>query len=289
MRQQGKFVQVVLPKKDVGAPASISGFEEVVDLHDFDFNTDFDLLAVMDCGSRKRICSEQFMLCRPRLGVLNIDHHGAELFGDINVVVKDFSSTGELVFHLAQATGWTLTQQFAEAIWTAIVTDTDRFTLPATTATTLQCAATLHACGIRAAWLNDQLFRQCKPNALQLQARALKSLELWHDGTVATIALTTEDYRQTRCTKPDSDSFPLIPLSVAGAKLAVFFYPRPVDNPLVTRISIRSRVGSPVTALELATAFGGSGHTHSAAAAISASIPEAKQQVKEFLARRFTT
>lgn len=286
LQNQGKLATVVLPKKDVGSPKILDGFGEVVDIQDFDFSSEFDLLVVMDCGSRKRICSERFLECHPRLGILNIDHHGAELFGNCNLVVVDFSSTGELVFHLARTAGWKLDPQSAEALWTAIASDTDHFTLPATTAQTLHCAGTLHECGIRAAWLNDQLFRQVKPGAIQLQAKALSSLELWLNGTVATIALAPEDYRQTECTKQDSDAFPLIPLSVAGCKLGIFFYPRPVDNPMVTRISIRSRENSPVTALMLANAFGGSGHTHSAAAAIHAPLTEAKQQVKAYLEQR---
>ncbi len=283
LRAQGKNVQVVLPKTDVGRPAVLNGFAEVTDLDDFDFDAPCDLLAVLDCATPRRICDPRFLQIHSSRGILNIDHHGEEYFGNQNIVVPDLSSTGELVFDLAQAAGWTLDRDCAEALWTAIASDTDCFTLPATTANTLLCAASLHRCGIRANWLNDQLFRQVAVKTLQLQARALTSLELWNGGQVATISLTPEDFRQTGCAKQHSEAFPSIPLSVADAKFAIFFYPMPIDNPNQTRLSIRSRPTSHITARKLAEFFHGGGHTHAAAATVPISLPEARQAAKSFL------
>ena len=51
----------------------------------------------------------------------------------------------------------------------------------------------------------------------------------------------------------------ILPIVKDGVQLAVYFYPFPVDDPGHTRISARSRPGSPVVAKELAAHFGGGG------------------------------
>lgn len=284
LRAAGKDATVILPKKDVGPVRVLDGFGDVVNPDDFDFAAPPDLFVCLDCAEPSRICDERVRAWVGKVPTLNIDHHGKEIFGTRNYVVKDASSTGELVFDIASVAGWTITTRIAEALWCAILTDTSRFTSPATMPSTLRAAAALAEKGVRIAWLAEQLYQREPFNAFDLRRRAINSLERLFDGRVATISLTTEDFAATGCQKQDGETFPEIPNSLDGVQLAVFFYPFPVTDPGHTRISARSRPGSPVTAKTLAAHFGGGGHEHSAAATPALSIDDTKTAVREYLA-----
>ena len=287
LRAMGKDAAVVLPKRDVGPVRALGGFDATVNPDDFDFSAAPDLFVCLDCSDPSRICDERIRAWVGKVPTLNVDHHGKELFGTRNYVVKDASSTGELVFDIATAAGWTIGREAAEALWCAILTDTNRFTTPSTTPSTLRAAAALADKGVRIAWLAEQIYQREPFNAFDLRRRAVNSLERWFGGRVATIALSADDFAATGCKKQDGETFPEIPNSLEGVQLAVFFYPFPVDDPGHTRISARSRPGSPVTAKALAAHFGGGGHEHSAAATPALSIADTKKAVREWLAAGF--
>ena len=287
LRAAGKDATVVLPRKDVGPVRVLDRFDRVVDPDAFDFSALPDLFVCLDCADPSRICDERIRGWVGKTPTLNIDHHGKELFGTRNYVVKDASSTGELVYDIAHAVGWDIGPAVAEALWCAILTDTNRFTTPATEPSTLRAAAALAEKGVRIAWLAEQLYQREPFNAFALRRRAVGSLERWFDGRVATIALTPGDFAETGCKKQDGETFPEIPNSIEGVQLAIYFYPFPVDAPGHTRVSVRSRPGSPVVARTLAAQFGGGGHEHSAAATPALSVAGAKRAVREWLATVF--
>ncbi len=283
LRARGKDVTVLLPRKDVGPVRVLEGFEAVRDPDDFDFSCPPDLFLALDCSDPGRICDPRIAAWTETVPTLNIDHHGKALFGRWNYVVNDASSTGELVHDIAAAAGWPLDRPAAEALWCALVTDTNRFTLTAVTADTLRCAADLLAAGARAAWLSECIYMSEARNVFDLRTRAMKSLETWCGGLAAAISLDSDDFAQTGCTKQDAEEFPNIPRAIEGTKVSLYFYPFPVDHPTGARISARSREGSPVTARDIAEHFGGAGHLHSAGAVYPGSVHEAAAAVRSYL------
>jgi phosphoesterase RecJ-like protein len=222
---------------------------------------------------------------RDKAGVwpsLNIDHHATnERYGQVNLVRGDYSSTGEIIYDLAMAAGWGIDRDVAEALWVAIVTDTGRFSYSSTKPSTLRCAADLLSRGVRAAWLNDELFCMEDAKVLEIRRRALDSLETWLGGKVAVISLAAEDYSETGCTKSCTETFADIPRSVRGSVFAVFIYRLPGDGR--THLSIRSR--KPYSACELSKAFGGGGHDLAAGATTDLSIPAVKDELKVVIGR----
>ena len=280
LRKQGKQVLVLFKKSQIGVSSILEDFASITDIGEYDFGLMPELLICLDCSDSKRICDERICGWIGRIPTINIDHHGKELFGDFNLVIKDYSSTGELVYDLAKAANWRLDRQAAESLWVSIVTDTNQFSR-GVQSSTMYCAAELLSLGVRASWLNDVLFLQEPINVFELRKRAVNSLELWNDGLVSVISLQVDDFEETGCTKQDTDNFPNIPLSIKGSKIAVFIYPLMVRNEV--RISFRSREGCPVSAKKIAEHFGGSGHEHSAGAVFYGSVNGAKEAVRSFL------
>ncbi len=274
MRARGKTVRLAIPMNDLGAPGVLETFQS--------FRNDSpieapDLFVCLDCATVPRLALPEL---RNKAGVwptLNIDHHASNTrYGHLNYVIDDYSSTGEVIYDIAKAAGWPIDRDIAEALWVAIVTDTGRFSYSSTSPSTLRCGADLLACGVRAPWLNDELFCIKDRKEHDIYLRALSSLETWYDGKVAVITLTERDYEETGCTKSCTETFADIPRSVRGSVIAVFLYRLPGDPK--THASIRAR--APYSASALAQIFGGGGHELAAGATLDMGIDAAKAAIK---------
>src|SRR5687767_4897210 len=98
------------------------------------------VLIAVDCAQENRIV-EPTLVATASL-VVNIDHHHDNThFGDVDLVVDDASSTAEVLAGVFRELEVTLTAEIAEALYTALVTDTGRFQYSNTTAKALRLAA----------------------------------------------------------------------------------------------------------------------------------------------------
>jgi phosphoesterase RecJ-like protein len=277
MRARGKTIRLAIPMTDLGAPGVLETFQSFQD--DSPIAAP-DLFVCLDCATVPRLALPEL---RDKAGVwptLNIDHHSTNTrYGQLNYVIGDYSSTGEVIYDIAKAAGWPIDRDIAEALWVAIVTDTGRFSYSSTSPSTLRCGADLLSHGVRAPWLNDELFCVRDRKELDIHRRALSSLETWFDGRVAVISLTECDYEETGCTKSCTETFADIPRSVRGSVIAVFLYRLPGDPK--THASIRAR--APYSACALAQVFGGGGHELAAGATLDVSLGAAKAAIKDAL------
>src|SRR3954453_19440164 len=92
------------------------------------------VLIAVDCANESRIGPEPEPLEGAPL-VLDIDHHhDNSRFGQINLIVPNASSTGEVLRDVFAELGVELTPEIAEALYIALVTDTGRFQYSNTTA-----------------------------------------------------------------------------------------------------------------------------------------------------------
>src|SRR4029078_10970652 len=74
--------------------------------------------------------------------IVNIDHHHDNTrFGQVNLIVADASSTGEILRDVIRELDVALTPEIAEALYIAVVTDTGRFQYSNTSPKALRLAA----------------------------------------------------------------------------------------------------------------------------------------------------
>ncbi len=233
----------------------------------------------LDSATVKRIGTPIIVENFDAFKIVNIDHHETNpSYGTLNYVIPNSASTGEITWELAVSQKWELTRPIAEAVWTAVVTDTGRFSYSSTSARTFLCAADLKERGkIRQDYLNDELFCRTDNKVLQLKCRALSTLELWNGGRVAVIRLDAGDYGEFGCKKADTEDFVDIPRSVRGVKLAIYFFRSKAEEKCI-HLSIRSC--EPVSASDFASQFGGGGHHLAAGATIDGTMDEVIFTVK---------
>jgi phosphoesterase RecJ-like protein len=234
-----------------------------------------DVLFVVDATDLNRLGKlkrEQFHVKT----VIDIDHHlGNPQFGDVNWVVTEASSTGELIWRLAACCGWTIPQIGLEALYTAIVTDTGQFAYANTSARVLRIAASLIESGVNPENIWRRIYLNKSQAELELESRARASLTCAAGGRICCISLKYSDFVETGTGSQHTEELASIPRSLAGVELALFMYG--IDEGRQTKVSVRTMPGIDATAL--AKKFGGGGHRQAAGCTVPLKLDDAKVKV----------
>jgi phosphoesterase RecJ-like protein len=111
-----------------------------------------DLVIVLDISDVTRLGMLIETVKERGVPVACVDHHvsAGVLPPGPRYVDPNAAATGELIFELAIANGWPLTQQVARALYVAILTDTGGFRFSNTRPRTLRIAAELLETGVTA-------------------------------------------------------------------------------------------------------------------------------------------
>ena len=236
-----------------------------------------DVLFVIDSTDLSRMGKlkrEQFHV----KSVIDIDHHLKNPnFGNVNWVLTEASSTGELIWRLIACCGWKIPQAGLDALYTAIMTDTGQFAYANTSARVLRIAAWLveHGANPEEIWRQNYLNKS--PNEIALESRARASLETLAGGKICCISLKQSDFAATSTGPQHTEEFASIPRSVSGVELALFMYE--INNGQGTKVSVRTM--GHIDATKLAGQFGGGGHRQAAGCTLPFNLDIAKPKVFE--------
>ena len=244
-------------------------------------------LVVLDAGSLDRVGALAHEAPRA-VRIINIDHHRTNsLFGHVNYVDPRASCCGEMVYGILRAAGVALTPEIAGCLFTAIATDTGRFSYANTTPQSLEVCAALMRAGARPWELADRIYCSRPPSLLRLEGMALGSLRLEAEGRIATMEITRAMYDQTGTHSVDTQEFADLPLSIRGVQTSALLKElEPGPGAPRVKVSLRSRPSEDsVDVCAVAEAFGGGGHRHAAGCELHGSLPEARRRVVEMLRR----
>jgi bifunctional oligoribonuclease and PAP phosphatase NrnA len=241
------------------------------------------ILLALDCANERRIGpSAEELLDRVRL-VLDVDHHHDNTcFGDVNAIVGDASSTGEILADLFHELGVRLTPEIAEALYIAIVTDTGRFQYTNTTPKALRLAAELVEAGANVHRVFQGVYENVDFAKLKLLARALDHAKIFEGGRMIVSYLERADFEAAGAEEPYSEGIIDYLRAVEGAELAALIREPPSRNGPTRRVSLRTRdEGVDVSAI--ARKSGGGGHRQAAGFSSEQSVRE----ITEFIRREF--
>ncbi|MBI2932174.1 MAG: bifunctional oligoribonuclease/PAP phosphatase NrnA [Planctomycetes bacterium] len=227
-----------------------------------------------DSGSWQRLERISAALDREAITVVNIDHHASnERFGDINWIDSSYSSTGEMIWTLAKASGVKLDRAIAMNCYTAIVTDTGRFSFSNTTIETHLNAAECMRVGVRPADVTRLLFRQKSPGHWKMAACLIRDMKMSEDGRVAWISITPALVREAGFEPAETQDFMDILKSIKGVDVAILF--RPQDG----RVKVSWRTDPGIDGIALASQWGGGGHPRASGASIEGSMEDVERLV----------
>jgi len=231
----------------------------------------FENAIIVDCGALDRTGDALVGRLDPARTV-NIDHHrGNPMFGAANWVDSTYSSTGEMIAEIADEFGVPLTGELAEAIYTAMVTDTGYFSFSYTRPETHELAARLMRAGLDCGAVNVRIKNNWTENRIRLWTEALRGLTLHDQGRIGAIAIPRSLFNETGAKVEDCDGLVNHALRIKGMRAAVSVREN-ADG--MIKFSLRST--GELNVQEIAAMFGGGGHKNASGGSLNLPIMEAR-------------
>jgi phosphoesterase RecJ-like protein len=226
---------------------------------------DADLIVILDTNQPDRLRSLRPAIEESRAPKVVIDHHlEPHPFGDHYVIDDDATSTGEIVYRIVMHLGAQhIDAPIAQALYTAIVTDTGSFRYPRTDPEIHRIAAHLLEFGIVPIEIYANVYEGWSQGRMRLLGEMLDGMKTAQNGKIAYVVCTRQMFAQTGTSVVETDNFTTYPMSVRGVVVGILF------NELSdgVKISFRSKGSIPIN--ELAKEFGGNGHLNAAGARVA--------------------
>jgi bifunctional oligoribonuclease and PAP phosphatase NrnA len=243
-------------------------------------DADERILVALDCASASRVGGVPGLVERAPFTV-NVDHHHDNpRFGDVDLVVEEASSTGEVLADVFQELGVALTPDIAEALYIALVTDTGRFQYANTSPKALRLAAELVEAGADVNRVFQGVYENVQFAKLKLLARALDRARVLEGGEIVVSHLLRDDFEAVGATEPYSEGIIDVLRSVEGSLVSALIREPPRDGAPARKVSLRSSVDE-VDVSAIARKSGGGGHREAAGFSSDLSVDE----ITEFIVR----
>ena len=240
------------------------------------------VLVALDCANETRMGPDLTLIEDAPL-TLDIDHHhDNSRFGDINLVVGDASSTGEVLRDVFRELGVEVTPEIAEALYTAVVTDTGRFQYSNTTPKALRLAAELVEAGADVHRVFQDVYESVEFAKLKLLARAFERAQVYEGGRLVVSYLLRSDFTELNVAEAYSEGIIDDLRAVDGAEMAALIREPPRRDGPPRRVSLRASTDE-LDVSAIARKSGGGGHRQAAGFSSDASI----EDITEFIHREF--
>ena len=207
---------------------------------------------------------------------LRIDHHStATSFTRFELVDGASAACGEVVYDVLKEMGVTLDKPMANALYTAVSTDTGCFRYANTTANTLRVAADCLAAGANSFSMNQLYFETNTLGRLRLQGWLVENALFLCEGKIAICPLPRAKELELGLTEDDLENISGFPRTIAGVKIAATLREEPSGR---IKMSVRAVPGCDAAAI--CAKFGGGGHLGAAGASMDMTMEEAVEAVK---------
>jgi bifunctional oligoribonuclease and PAP phosphatase NrnA len=221
-------------------------------------------LVFLDCGNIERNPIEglrEHVNC-----IVNLDHHHDNtLFGDLNLVMPEASSTAEVVWDLMHDLGVQPTVAVAEGLYVGLVTDTGRFMYTNTGVRAHEMAAELVAAGVDVHETFRRLYEGMPAAKVALLARALDVMMRYDEGRLTYAMLAVEDFEETGALESYTEGIIDHLRAIDGTKVAALTRAIPTLDGEAPRAKVSLRATDrEVDVSVIARAAGGGGHRQAA-------------------------
>jgi len=232
----------------------------------------FDVAVFLECPTARRAGDECERLIKTIPMWINMDHHEDNSgYGHINIQMPELSAVGEIIYNLFEAMDEPIDIVVAEALYTAIMTDTGSFKYSNTTPRSHVISARLIELGVSPDTVYQEVYEKLTPPAAMIAARAHASLELG-DG-ISCITITRAMLEEAGATAEDTHDIVAFGRPIRNVEVALLF--RETGNDI--KVSLRSKTDVDVN--KIAVGFGGGGHLKAAGCNIKGAMEEVKEKV----------
>lgn len=259
----GKDVVLYCPVEIPKYMRYLQGWDRVVS----DFDTKADLAIIVDTSADILLSKvldtpgvRHFLETHP---VLVIDHHTEStptLSFDHTLLLEDGVAAAEVIYRLAKASDWEVTQPAAEHILEAMLSDTLGLTTQNVTPESIAIVSKLLQAGAHISVIEERRreFMKKAPEILEYKGKLIERIEYYLDGKLAVVTIPFDEIKKYS----DQYNPSVLVLDemrlVLGVDVAVAIKTYP-DGKLTGKL----RTNTPVSA-DIAGYFGGGGHKYAA-------------------------
>ena len=235
---------------------------------------DYECFCAVDVGTVSRLGAWGEFFSQKENTVC-IDHHlSSGTFASLSVIETERSSTGELVFEILSSLKIKITKEIASYLYCAISSDTGSFQYSNVKQRTYEIIISLLKADIDTAHLSSMLYERKSLTQLYLEAEAINSLKLYHDGKIATAHVTNEMLNKYNAKRSDTEALASLPRSIDGVMISAFFSELP-DGAI--RVNLRALGDYNIESV--ARFFGGGGHKKAAGCTLEGMDMEKAQKM----------
>lgn len=235
-----------------------------------------DTVILMDCGDPRYAGVDKFIKNHPAT-IINIDHHATnENFGHYNLVIKNASSTAEIVFNYFEANRLPMTRHIATNLLAGIISDTGNFTNGATTPSAMAIAGELVRRGANFKLINFFTQKDKTFNLLRLWGAALSRLAKLEEIDLIYTYLKRTDYEICQLADTDAgDGLSDFMNNLEGAKITLIL--KETTDGKIKGSFRTTRDNVDVSAM--AKQLGGGGHKKAAGFTVEGTIEDALNKI----------
>lgn len=236
-----------------------------------------DLLIYLDSATKERT-GKIFERVNAKRTIC-IDHHISNPeYADINCVIRNSSSTSEIVYNFMKFHNYNFTKEIAEALYLGLVNDTGNFSHSNVNRGVFLMAADLVALGVDNNYIVNNFLNSNSYQALKIMGEALKNFKFFKEKKLSYIYIDNLTMEKYAAKKEDTEGLVEKILSYNEAEVSLFLRE---ENDGKIKGSMRSKYDVDVN--KVANIFGGGGHYKAAGFSSSLSAKDILKIVLEKL------
>lgn len=280
LRKKGKTAYILI---EDSIPAYLAFLDKEYCTFDCNVIDKPDICISVDCSDIDRFVKRKKKFLEGKLSIC-IDHHTTNnFFADLNYIDQHASATGEIIFKLIKLMDVEIDVEMAEALYTAITTDTGNFQYTNTTKNTHLIAAKLFDIGIDLERVSVELYQNIRHEKLKITKLVLNTIEMLCNGK-ANIAYVTKNMLETSgATMDETEGIIETLRNISGVEISAFLKESDENE---IKVGFRAKTYGDVAAI--AMSFGGGGHKKAAGCTLNTSMDTAIKLVSKAMAKHLS-
>lgn len=234
----------------------LKGSEKIKKIEDIK-DSNYDLAVFVDSATIDRVGKVANLI--GDIFKINIDHHISNpKYGDINIV-KDISSTSEIMYSFLKDLDIEISLEMGEAIYLGLVNDTGNFAHSNVTDKTFLVASELMKIGVNNNKIVNDFFKTKSYERMRVLGKALSEMVFVEEKKLMYFYLSYESLKSLNAIKDDTEGIVEELVNYSGSEVSLFL--RQEENGKI-KGSLRSKHSIDVN--RIAGIFGGGGHIKAA-------------------------
>ncbi|MBQ3241042.1 MAG: DHH family phosphoesterase [Akkermansia sp.] len=247
---------------------------------------ELELLICVDTGDWKRLGDRATVLFAGFPRIINIDHHGTNTcYGHENLVEGDSAACGFVLYNMLRHWGCEITPAIANALYTAISTDTGSFQYSSTTPELMQAAAALLAAGVDVGDINRRIYQEIPLSTLMVNREVLNHMVVECNGMLSHYSMPAGRKAELGIGPEDTKDLVDIIRTVQGVRVSVIF--EDLEDGRI-RMSLRSK-DPQISVADIASQFGGGGHAMAAGIRMKGELEDVRTRVLAAIREQLNT